>query len=148
MNRTEFLKSLGLSSGALMAVYCMGTLTSCSSSKDDPAPGTGTGTGTGAKVNFTLDLANANKALATPGAFVIKDDIIIANAKSGYVALSKACTHQGTTVEYQANNDRFYCPNHGSNFSTTGSVINGPAASPLKSYKIELMGTNLRVFES
>lgn len=146
MNRSEFIKNLGLSSGALMAVYCMGTLTSCSSSKDDPTPTPTPGTGTG-KVNFTLDLAGADKALATPGAFLIKDNIIIANAKSGYVALSKACTHQGTAVAYEAANDRMHCPNHGSNFTTAGAVINGPAAAPLKAYKTELMGTSLRISE-
>lgn len=152
MKRGEFLRSLGMSGAALMAVYCMGTLTACSNSSDDPAPGGGTtnpGGGTGTKVDFTLDLnATANANLKTDGGFVIKDSVIVARVKGGtYVALAKSCTHQGTEVAYQLANDRFNCPNHGSNFKTDGSVINGPATSPLQQYKTTLTGTSLRVSE-
>lgn len=150
IKRGEFLRSLGLSGAALMAVYCMGTtLTSCSNSSDDPTPNPGPGPGTGTKVDFTLDLtATANADLQGTKAYLIKDNVIVARTgASSYVALSKICTHQGTTVEYEAALNRIHCPNHGSNFNTNGSVINGPAASPLKTYSTTLTGTTLRVFE-
>jgi len=38
-------------------------------------------------------------------------------------------------------------PQHGSAFSTTGSVLNGPATMALKQYKTTLTGDNLRVYE-
>ncbi|WP_345249689.1 hypothetical protein [Nibrella saemangeumensis] len=41
MNRGDFLRSLGLSSAALMSLYCMGGLTACSSN-EVPAGGTST----------------------------------------------------------------------------------------------------------
>jgi len=152
MKRGEFMRSLGLSGAALMAVYCMGTLTSCSNSSDDPTPTPtpGPGPGTGTKVDFTLDLNSTGSAnLKTEGGFVIQGGVIVARVKGGnYVALSKSCTHQGTEVAYQLANDRFNCPNHGSNFKTDGSVINGPAASPLKTYSTTLTATSLRVFEA
>lgn len=152
INRGKFLRELGLSSSALMAFYCLGTLSSCSSSDPQPAtptpaPPTGGTTGlTGnatiaqGKINFTLDLTNATYAtLKTEGNFVTVGDVIVANAKGGkLIALSKACTHQNVTVEYQLVADNFYCPpasgGHGSRYNDDGSVKNGPAAGALKKY--------------
>ena len=157
MKRGEFLRSLGLSSAALMSFYCLGTLTSCSD-KDNPAPATpapapptpGTGTGTG-KIDFTLDLTTADfSKLKTDGGFVYRDNIIVARVKGGtYVALSKACTHQGTDVQYRLADDDFWCSNHGSEFKTTGAVEKGPAAQPLKVFKtaISTDGNKLQVTE-
>lgn len=148
--RGEFLRELGLSSAALMAFYCMGTgLTSCSKKEDDPSP-IKPSTGNTTKLDFTLDLtSNDFKALKTDGEFVIKDTLIIANAGGTFVALSKACTHEGTAVTYRKAQNDFRCPNHGSVFSTTGAVTTGPASSALKTYKTEVLenGNKLRVFE-
>ena len=152
MKRGEFLRSLGLSSAALMSFYCLGTtLTSCSC-KDDPAPATTptTGTGTG-KTDFTLDLTTTDfSKLKTDGGFVYRDNIIVARVKGGtYVALARACTHQGTDVQYRLTQDDFYCANHGSEFATSGAVEKGPAAQSLKVYKTTLStdGNKLQVTE-
>jgi cytochrome b6-f complex iron-sulfur subunit len=154
MKRAEFLRSLGLTSSTLMAVYCLGTVTACSSETPNPINnGNGnsngnnstiagvTGTTSGAAINFTVDLANANvKDLVTASVgFIIVGELIVARRKSGdYIALSKACTHQGTTVQYRNDTDDIWCSNHGSVFSTSGAVVNGPAASPLKMYTTTL----------
>jgi len=50
-----------------------------------------------------------------------------------YTACLMRCTHQGCEVELQGN--RYVCPCHGSEFSTKGDVLNGPADKPLKSFK-------------
>ncbi|MBC8154078.1 MAG: Rieske (2Fe-2S) protein [Bacteroidetes bacterium] len=169
IKRGEFLRELGLSSSALMAFYCLGTLSSCSSSDPQPAttPPTGTtpppttppaATGlTGnaqtsqGKISFALDLTSATYAgLKTVGGFVVVGDVIVANARgSRLIALSKACTHAGTTVEYQAGPDNFYCSNHGSRFSLSGSVLNGPAGSALRMYTATLStnGNSIAVAE-
>ncbi|UFH54851.1 ubiquinol-cytochrome c reductase iron-sulfur subunit [Spirosoma sp. KNUC1025] len=151
MNRGEFLRSLGMSSAALMAFYCMGTgLTACSKGGDDPAPTPGTGTGTEGltgnadaskgTVNFTLDLTNSNYSkLKTTGQYVIVGSLLVAKAKSGsIVALSKTCTHEGFEVTYRSAQDDIYCSNHGSEFSTTGVVEVGPATRSLTAYKTTL----------
>lgn len=137
LNRGEFLRSLGMSSAALMAFYCMGTLTSCSKSSSDPTPTSGTGTSTG---TGTIDLtASGNSALKTEGGYIYNGSMIVARVKGGsYVALSKACTHQGTNVQYRLSQNDFYCPNHGSEFSTTGAVEVGPAGTALTLYKTAL----------
>ncbi len=149
MKRGEFLRSLGLSSAALMSFYCLGTtMTACSSDSDDPAPTPGTGSG---KVDFTLDLTTtANSKLKTDGGFVYQDSIIVARVKGGtYVALAKACTHQGTDVQYRLTEDDFWCNNHGSQFAKTGAVEVGPATQALKVYKATISsdGNKLQVTE-
>ncbi|MGA0556327.1 ubiquinol-cytochrome c reductase iron-sulfur subunit [Larkinella sp. VNQ87] len=148
IKRGEFLRSLGLSGAALMAFYCMGTLTSCSKDSDDPDPDPGTG-GT---VDFTLDLnSNDYKVLQTVGGFAYKDDILVARVKSGdYIALSKICTHQSSTVTYRAATDDVYCATHGSEY-TTGGVVKVAAQSGQRNltvYKTTLNGTSLRVTQS
>jgi hypothetical protein len=66
MNRAAFLRSLGLSSAALMSIYCLGSVTTaCTSKKEDPQPTPNPNPGS-QKVDFTLDLtAAANNALNT-----------------------------------------------------------------------------------
>ena len=134
MDRSEFLKYLG--TGTLMT--CAGcNLVSCDSN-DDPAPTAG----------FTLDLTlPANSALQTTGGSLSKDGIIIARISgSEFTAVSQACTHQGTNVNYRSSQQDFLCPNHGSIFDKNGLVKKGPATSALKKYNTELTGNNLRVF--
>ncbi|MFC5409894.1 ubiquinol-cytochrome c reductase iron-sulfur subunit [Larkinella bovis] len=149
IKRSEFIRSLGLSSAALMAFYCMGALTSCSKGgSDDPDPTPNPG----GKVDFTIDLNNSAYADLKDAAkkFVYKDDVLIAQAKNGnYIAVAKICTHEGNLVTYRPTVDNLYCPNHGSEYDLTGKVT-VPAVSNqanLKQYKTALNGTSLRVFE-
>ena len=138
MERIEFLKLLG-TAGLMTCSGC--ALQSCDeSSTSVPAPPT--------NVNFTLDLtASANSSLLNDGGFVYKGGIIVTRLTStSYVALSQACTHEGVTVGFSAATGNFLCPRHGSRFSTTGLVLNGPATRALTKYNTELTGTNLRVF--
>lgn len=140
VTRGQFLKELGLSGAALMAFYCLGGISACKSSSDPSPSTTGTTTGTTSTgIDFTLDLTTTDyKGLKTSGGFVYKDDIIIANANGTFVALSKACTHEGTTVTYRNASNDIYCSNHGSQFNVDGTVKTGPAAAKLKVYKTTL----------
>lgn len=136
MDRKEFLSTLGLGAVALACAYC---LDGCKP-LDNPitAP---------TNVDFTLDLTNpANAALSTKGGYLYQSGVIVARTANGtYVAVSQTCTHAGGTVQYVVATNRFYCPSHGSNFATDGSVVNGPATSPLTHYTTTLTGTSLRV---
>lgn len=149
MKRGEFLRSLGLSTSTLMAFYCLGTtMTACGSKDDDPNPdpdpnpgggGNGiTGTTTGTAINFTVDMTNATYTkLKTDGGSEKIGDVIVARTNAGtYVALAKACTHEGTAINFRPAQNDFLCPNHGSEFSTSGSVENGPATLALKTYTV------------
>jgi cytochrome b6-f complex iron-sulfur subunit len=143
INRNEFLNLVGTSIGAIILAHC---LSGCSSGgDDDPTPATGT--------DFTLNLAESGNAdLATNGGFIYTRGVIVARTKSGaFIAVSQACTHQGTSVVYRLNSDDLFCPNHGSVFSTTGAATRpfqtGQAA--LKQYKTQFNSSanTVRVFE-
>ena len=141
MDRKEFLSLLGLTVGGGVAISCL-----CGCSKESGV-NPGGSTGGGSNVDFTLDLNDAaNAVLNNNGGFLVKNGVIVARTTGGvYIAVAAACTHEGTIIQYQGNNSRFFCPNHGSTFSESGGVLNGPASTALRQYKTELSGTNLRV---
>ena len=155
MERKEFLNLVGMSVGAIILQNCM---SGCSKASDPtPAvvtpttpttPPTGggttatsglTGNNSIAKgtIDFTLDITDKNFAeLATNGKALISGDVIVARTKTGdFLALAKACTHQGTTIDFVPDKTSFNCSNHGSNFDSSGNVTNGPATAALKSYR-------------
>jgi cytochrome b6-f complex iron-sulfur subunit len=132
MDRKEFISLAGASAGWMLISSC---LNGCSSNDVTPAP---------ANVDFTLDIATG--ALATNGGSLIKSGVLVARTTAGaFIAVSAACTHDGTTVEFQSASTNFNCPRHGSKFTLAGAVINGPASKALTVYKTTLTGTSLRV---
>ena len=144
MKRLEFIQLFGF--GATMALS--GCLGSCASKKEDPQPPITPSTPTA--IDFTIDLADpANDRLNNPAfgyVYGASGRVIVAKTTAGgYVALSSACTHQGTTVQFQSGSNNFLCPNHGSEFSTSGGVLNGPASAALRSYRVTQTGTVLRI---
>ncbi|WP_198555302.1 ubiquinol-cytochrome c reductase iron-sulfur subunit [Siphonobacter sp. SORGH_AS_0500] len=144
MDRKQFMTLVGTSIGAIVLQHC---LSGCKNEKDEAVnPGSGSG---GGSTGLSLDLSNtAYSALNANGGYVYVSGIIVARTSAGaYIAVSQACTHQGVSVQYRSANNDFYCSAHGSRFSTTGTVLAGPASSALKQYKTELTGTTLRVFE-
>jgi len=54
-------------------------------------------------------------------------------ATATFNVMTAVCTHEGCTVE-NYNGTQFVCPCHGSRYSTSGQVTNGPATLPLRSY--------------
>jgi cytochrome b6-f complex iron-sulfur subunit len=112
MKRGEFLRSLSLGTSTLMAFYCMGTLSSCSTGEMDPLtttppvpPTTGGGTETGnttgftgnattsgGAISFTIDLANATYTkLKTAGSYMIIGTVQGMYASGNYRSVPK-CT--------------------------------------------------------
>ncbi|NID11590.1 Rieske (2Fe-2S) protein [Fibrivirga algicola] len=165
VSRGEFMRSLGMSSAALMAFYCMGTLSSCKGSTSDPAPViitpggttgggssgvTGNASTSAGAINFTADLTNANFAgLKTPGNFVNVGDIIVFNAAGSYKALSRICTHQGGNLSYQASSNDLVCSLHQATYGIDGSTktppVGGGTTTAVKSYTVTVTGNSLQV---
>lgn len=53
--------------------------------------------------------------------------------QDSFTALTTICTHQTCTITgFDSTN--YVCPCHGSRFTTTGRVVNGPASAPLRSF--------------
>lgn len=130
MNRKEFLAQVSFGAAALLAAQC----------------GIGCNKSTNAsQVDFTLDISTG--PLSGSGGYLIKNGVIVAKTAAGdFIAVSAACPHEGTSVNYNAAGNAFVCPNHGATFSAAGAVTRGPANSNLIKYNTALSGTTLRVY--
>jgi len=141
MERRNFLNNLGQAT----AVICAGRfLASCSKSDDNPDPNPGGGGG-----NAKLT-ANLNSELTAVGTSKVNGNVIVVrtatgNATSSFVALSLICTHQQCTVNYDSGDNDFKCPCHGSQYSITGAVTQGPATAALAKYTITINNNVLTV---
>jgi len=142
MNRRELILK-ALLGGAVIAVT-PSVITSCS--KDDQPENPDNNGDTGGK-KLTIDLTSPNySALNTAGGSVSVQAIIIANTGNNvFVALDSTCTHNGCTVTYNQAANNFPCPCHQSVFSTSGSVVTGPATVALKSYPVSKSGNILTI---
>ena len=149
MERKDFIEKVGLSAASILIFGCM---QGCSKS-DSPAPTQPTGStnnNTTKPVDFTIIITvNPYTSLNTAGGFYVDktNNIIIARTLTDeFIAVSSLCTHQQVTIDFEPSKNKFSCSAHGSVFSTTGAVLNGPAASALKQYNTKLTGNSLRVF--
>ena len=150
MESKDFIEQVGLSGAAILIFGCM---QSCSKS-DGPSTNTNNGAGSGGNntstVDFSIDISKSPyDALKNIGGFyvdTVTNIIIVKTTASEIIAVSAICTHQQSSITYQANNNRLYCAAHGSVFTTTGAVTTGPATTALKKYQTSLTGTILRVF--
>jgi cytochrome b6-f complex iron-sulfur subunit len=146
MERHEFLAKLGMG----MAAVCAGcSIISCGSKVNDPTPG-GDGGDPPPTSDGSLFSVDINNELKTVGSSKVTDGVIVVRLAaetiaSSFAAVQVACTHQGTSINYNTNQGIFICPNHGSEFSTSGAVLLGPAATSLKKYNVAVEGTNLIV---
>ncbi len=61
------------------------------------------------------------------------------------LALSKTCTHLGCSVPWDAQQQKFICPCHGSSFNGKGEVLTGPALRPLDYYTVRIENGLVRV---
>ncbi|PSO49842.1 MAG: UDP-galactopyranose mutase [Cyanobacteria bacterium SW_9_44_58] len=68
-------------------------------------------------------------------------DAVYTATEAGTEAISLTCTHQGCTVQRQANG-QFLCPCHGSLFAADGTVLSGPAQQNLPRLKVVQQDTN------
>ncbi len=150
-----------MSSAALMAFYCMGTLSSCKGSTADPAPAvitpgttgsgvTGNATTSAGPVNFTIDLTNTIfTSLKTAGNYVSVGDIIVFNAGGSYKALGRVCTHQGGNLSYQPATSDLLCDLHASRYNIDGTPksqpVGGGTITAVKAYSTTVSGNSLTV---
>jgi cytochrome b6-f complex iron-sulfur subunit len=100
-------------------------------------------------VDLCLNLSE-NPELASNGGILIftqapgRKIFVMRTTAGDLQALSAICTHAGCTVDWDGSSD-FNCACHGSKFSSTGSVLQGPAGSPLRKFTTTLAGDVLTI---
>jgi nitrite reductase/ring-hydroxylating ferredoxin subunit len=68
----------------------------------------------------------------------IEGKFFLLHAPGGIIAAYRKCTHLGCSVPWNAAEDRFHCPCHGSLYDKhTAVVLGGPAPKPLQLFHIE-----------
>ncbi len=130
MDRQEFFRLVGISVGTIALSQ---GLMACTQASPDPA----TAAKSGVSTPFTINLNDAkNDNLKIKGGYLIINEIIVARTLTDqFVAVGAYCTHQGTQLVFKGSESRFYCALHGSNFDTSGNVLNGPAQKILTMFK-------------
>jgi Rieske Fe-S protein len=111
-----------------------------SSSAAPPSPA---GSGSSATAGPAA-LASTSDVPVGGGKILADKKIVLTQPQSGdFQGFSAVCTHAGCIVG-SVSGGTINCPCHGSRFSiTNGSVVNGPAASPLPAVDIKVQGTSI-----
>lgn len=123
-----------------MSLLTLGAVVpACGGSSTGPSSAPALPSVTGTLVNRTLTInVDAASPLATVGGAatitVATGTYLVARTAQGAVTVVTAvCTHEACAVSGFANS-RYVCPCHGSEFSTSGAVVQGPAVSPLRQF--------------
>ena len=138
--RREVLHTIGIAAATTLIPAC-GT-----NSADGNVPA---GTAAMCGANLCLKLSENAELQAVDGIMIFnqvtgKKIFVQRTSDTEFRAMSAICTHTGCTVEFNGS-EKFNCPCHGSSFSLTGSVLNGPAGSPLKNFPTVLAGDELTI---
>ena len=143
MNRKDFLKTCGFAclGGSAMVIL----MQSCTVTK----------TISGNIENSDLMVAISDFESVSDDKIIFKKYVIINNdvlkfpicvyriEENKYNALWLECTHQGNEV--QVFGDKLQCPAHGSEFSNSGLVTNGPADRNLRTFPVTIDGNYLKI---
>jgi Rieske Fe-S protein len=89
-------------------------------------------------------LAGTSDVPVGGGKILADKKIVLTQPQSGeFHGFSAVCTHAGCIVG-SVSGGTINCPCHGSRFNiTNGSVVNGPAASPLPPVSIKVQGSSI-----
>jgi cytochrome b6-f complex iron-sulfur subunit len=61
------------------------------------------------------------------------------------IAVNSKCTHNGCEVKWETGEKKYDCPCHDAEFAADGKVLKGPASSPLATYPVKVVGTQVLV---
>lgn len=93
------------------------------------------GTASGSTVQVQIDSSSPLGAVGGAGLVRSSSGLFLV-ARTGdqtFTALTSTCTHQTCTITGFDGTD-YVCPCHGSRFTTSGRVVNGPAPAPLRTF--------------
>lgn len=83
---------------------------------------------------------------AADGATIDRENkVILVRYQGSVYAFSLECPHRGSVVQWQPNQNRFYCPKHKSTFQPEGSFIQGKAERAMDRFAIRREGNEVVV---
>ena len=139
LNRRVILSAAGLTGVALVVSACGGGGSSAGPSTPSPS------------AVPTVNTSNAGVVLGSTmsipvggGVIYANQNVVVTQPTAGkFEGFSATCTHAGCQVAL-VTQGVIVCPCHSSNFSIKdGSVVSGPAPSPLPPAKIKVAGTDV-----
>src|SRR5262245_8310068 len=96
----------------------------------------------------TVNVAAGSPLSTVGGAALIQSNsgaFLVAHVgQDTFNAITAVCTHEQCTVN-EFGNSTFQCPCHGSQFSTSGSVVRGPASQPLRRFNTSFANNVLTI---
>ena len=104
----------------------------------------GTAAGNTVTVNNVSGTALANVGSAALVQAGGNNILVIQTAQGSFSAFTAVCTHEQNIVTgFQSNN--FVCPAHGSQFNTSGGVVQGPATRALREFPTQFTNNVLTI---
>ncbi|HHO53130.1 MAG TPA: Rieske (2Fe-2S) protein [Deltaproteobacteria bacterium] len=80
------------------------------------------------------DLADVGGWYAVPSS---AGELVVAHVVEGcYVAIERACAHEGVPIDYSPSRGQFTCPRHGAVYGLQGEKVSGPQAGGLPVYTV------------
>ena len=93
--------------------------------------------GTAASGTVTVPVAAGSPLAAVGGSALVRSSsgtfLVARTGQDAFTALTAICTHENCTIT-DVSGQAYVCPCHGSRFSQTGQVQNGPATRALRSF--------------
>jgi cytochrome b6-f complex iron-sulfur subunit len=153
--RREFFKRIIGSIAILIAPNLLASfIEGCSSSPTQPqnSGGSSLSTISGNDQNGVVTInVGSSSPLADAGGVALVNYVssyllVDRSSTDTFNAMSAICTHQGCLINsYDSNNKQFVCTCHGSRYSLTGQVQQGPASLPLPSYSTSFANSTLTI---
>ena len=141
-SRRELLQGLGVA-----AVGALVVASGCGQQGSSLPTATTASCGAGECIDLT-DAAN-KELTSTGGAMLVdmaSDTIMVVRVSdTQVVAVSAICTHAGCSMDYVAGQQLLDCGCHGSQFTTDGQVVRGPATRPLRVYNVSMANNMITV---
>ena len=141
---------------AISFVTVASLIEGCGSKGSPTGPGGGGGnvpqlaTVPGAQAGSTVTVSNVSgTALANVGSAALVqaggNNILVTQTGQGsFRAFTAVCTHEQNIITgFQSNN--FVCPAHGSQFNTSGGVVQGPATRALREFTTQFTNNVLTI---
>ena len=102
----------------------------------------------GRRQRVTVAIAADSPLAAVGGAALVQSNsgafLVARVGQDTFNAMTAVCTHEQCTVN-EFGNSMFQCPCHGSQYSTSGSVVRGPASQSLRRFKTTFAGNILTI---